>query len=322
MPVPVSVIIPTYNAEAFLREAVDSLFVQGPYPAEVIVIDNCSTDDTVGIARGLQAAHPPLRVIERERNTGAARSRSDALRVAQYDLVALLDADDWLSPGALCDAYDTLSDASADLCLFQHPLVPTDQIAFPIDGREATRLTIRRWEIHPQGIAKRQLYLNAYEGFAFRAFHADEIITRRVFMQARTIVSCQSTYHYRVHDASMSRNPGVEHFSFVEVRAWLLNFAVDEGFLTEDIARELTAAAEPDLYNGCRNRALYSGHYGPEFVTQQINQLDRAIRRAGGYFPTRDRDRLLRRLYVRYALMRVGLPRSPRRSVTGAGKGV
>jgi GT2 family glycosyltransferase len=90
---PVSVIIPAYNRAEMLRRALASVCAQRPSPpAEVIVVDDGSEDDTAEVALRLGA-----RVVTHERNLGLSAGRNSGLRAARHAWVALLDSDDeWL----------------------------------------------------------------------------------------------------------------------------------------------------------------------------------------------------------------------------------
>jgi glycosyltransferase involved in cell wall biosynthesis len=85
----VSVIIPAYNAERYLAEALDSVAAQGYRPLEVIVVDDGSTDGTAGLA----ARFPNVRYMY-QANRGPAAARNAGLALAQGEMVAFLDADD------------------------------------------------------------------------------------------------------------------------------------------------------------------------------------------------------------------------------------
>ena len=91
--VPVSVVIPAYNRPEMVTRAVRSALGQsGLRPAEVIVVDDCSTDGTAEAASAAGA-----RVIRHERNQGEGGSRNTGIRAAEHPWVALLDSDDeWL----------------------------------------------------------------------------------------------------------------------------------------------------------------------------------------------------------------------------------
>ena len=93
----VSVVIPAYNCERFIGDALDSVFSQ-KYPSlEVIVVDDGSTDDT---CRVVARYGETVRLI-RQRNAGAAVARNAGIARARGEYVALLDSDDLWLPGKL-----------------------------------------------------------------------------------------------------------------------------------------------------------------------------------------------------------------------------
>lgn len=86
----ISCIVPVFNGEPYLAEALDSVLAQTYRPLELIVSDDGSTDGTPGIA----AAYGERIVYLREPNAGPAAARNRGLRVARGPFVAFLDADD------------------------------------------------------------------------------------------------------------------------------------------------------------------------------------------------------------------------------------
>lgn len=89
----VSGIVPVYNGERFLPEALDSMLRQTRPPDEIIVVDDGSTDGTSRIAAALG---PPVRWVRQE-NAGPAAARNHGIRLATGDFLSFLDADDvWL----------------------------------------------------------------------------------------------------------------------------------------------------------------------------------------------------------------------------------
>lgn len=100
----VSVMIPVYNGEAYLAEAIDSVLSQSYRPIEVIVVDDGSDDGSGAVA---MSYGDPVRYVRQARaGNGAARNR--AIGLAQGDLFTFLDADDRLVPGALQRLVDVL----------------------------------------------------------------------------------------------------------------------------------------------------------------------------------------------------------------------
>jgi glycosyltransferase involved in cell wall biosynthesis len=98
----ISVIIPAYNYAATLPRAVESVLRQlHDAPAELIVIDDGSTDDTQQVVAGLLAKYPDgFRPIHKE-NGGLSSVRNRGIREAKGDYLMFLDADDEMAPGAL-----------------------------------------------------------------------------------------------------------------------------------------------------------------------------------------------------------------------------
>lgn len=93
-PETVSVIIPVYNGERFIRRALDSVFKQ-TYPSQVIVVDDGSKDSTREI---IAEEYGESVMLIRQQNGGPAKARNAGLRVATGEFVAFLDADDWWEP--------------------------------------------------------------------------------------------------------------------------------------------------------------------------------------------------------------------------------
>jgi len=103
-----TVIIPAYNAAAFIQEAVDSVMSQKYQSWELIVVDDGSRDDTKRIAEGFAAADPRVRLISKK-NAGVSAARNDGLVCACGDYVFFLDADDRLEENVMSRAADQLA---------------------------------------------------------------------------------------------------------------------------------------------------------------------------------------------------------------------
>lgn len=93
----VSVIIPVYNGDRFVAQAIDSVLQQTMADCEIIVVDDGSTDCTADMLQGYGNS---IRVIRQE-NQGVAIARNVGIQQAQADFIAFLDADDWFYPNKL-----------------------------------------------------------------------------------------------------------------------------------------------------------------------------------------------------------------------------
>lgn len=113
----VSIIVPVYNAEPYLRETLDSVFAQTLPDFELITVDDGSTDSSLDILREYEDAHSNM-VVESIPNSGApGRPRNVALDLARGEYVFFLDADDVLAADVLERAVETADDTGSDIVL-------------------------------------------------------------------------------------------------------------------------------------------------------------------------------------------------------------
>lgn len=97
--VEVSVIIPAYNTEQYIHKAIASVLAQTLTNIEVIVVDDCSTDNTVEVVQSF--TDPRVKLLLNPKNLGAGGARNRALEAATGKWVAVLDSDDWYAPERL-----------------------------------------------------------------------------------------------------------------------------------------------------------------------------------------------------------------------------
>ena len=100
----ISVIIPVYNAEKYLRECLDSVIEQTLQEIEIICVDDGSTDNSLAILKEYTQKDERLKIIE-QANRGAGAARNLGMAVALGEYLAFLDADDLYYPQALAQAY-------------------------------------------------------------------------------------------------------------------------------------------------------------------------------------------------------------------------
>lgn len=95
----VSIIMPSYNTAKFIGETISSVLAQTYTNWELIIVDDCSTDNTDEIVAGYD--DPRIKYLKNEKNSGAAISRNYALREATGKWIAFLDSDDLWYPEKL-----------------------------------------------------------------------------------------------------------------------------------------------------------------------------------------------------------------------------
>jgi teichuronic acid biosynthesis glycosyltransferase TuaG len=116
----ISVVIPCYNVRDYVAEAIRSALSQTVLPAEIIVVDDGSTDGSDSIV----AAFAPRVNLVRQKNAGPSAARNSGIRLSTGDLIAFLDADDAWEPDKLARQVTALRDhPPAVLCHTQMRIV-------------------------------------------------------------------------------------------------------------------------------------------------------------------------------------------------------
>jgi len=119
-PTNISFFIPAYNCEQTIEESVDSIlngnFEQGD---ELIIVNDCSTDNTEGILERLKIKYPFIKIFRHETNKGGGAARNTAVQNASHPLLFCLDSDNILVPESIQKLKEFLVNSGADVAAFQ-----------------------------------------------------------------------------------------------------------------------------------------------------------------------------------------------------------
>jgi glycosyltransferase involved in cell wall biosynthesis len=138
---PVSVVIPTYNAVRLVGQAVESALAQSLPPAEVIVVDDGSADDT---RARVEAFAGPVRYV-RQANSGVSAARNRGVRLAGQEFIGFLDADDVWHPRKL-EVQMAVFARESDLALVGTRMFDWPTARFPaVDAEPPYRVTRITW---------------------------------------------------------------------------------------------------------------------------------------------------------------------------------
>lgn len=122
----VSVIMPSFNAERFIRESIESALAQTLDDIEVIVADDASFDRTCTIVAEMATHDSRIRLLNAERNTGPAAARNRAIEVASGRYIAFLDSDDTWCPNKLKRQIKAMAANNWAFCFGGYELVDSD----------------------------------------------------------------------------------------------------------------------------------------------------------------------------------------------------
>lgn len=112
-----SIIMPLYNYGRFLNAAVGSVLSQTYINWELIIVDDCSTDDSFEVAEELSKKDERIHAYRLERNGGTSAARNKGLDLAKGEFVAFLDSDDQYDPTYLESQLDLLISNNADIAV-------------------------------------------------------------------------------------------------------------------------------------------------------------------------------------------------------------
>ena len=111
----ISVIIPVYNVEKYLKRCLDSLINQTLKDIEIICIDDCSTDNSLAILKEYADKDKRIKLIHLEANRGVAVARNEGLQIAKGEYIGFVDSDDFVDLDFYEKLYKKAKETDADV---------------------------------------------------------------------------------------------------------------------------------------------------------------------------------------------------------------
>lgn len=173
-----SIIMPLYNAERFLRESLDSIFDQDFQDYELICIDDCSTDETRTILQTYYELDDRMRILVNTEHKGAAFSRNRGIDEARGRYLLFLDGDDVFHENLFRMAYNKSIESQADVVVYQSAHTTSDKIHQKISRKLGVSF-IKRYCDHTFKISD----LNAYEYLFFLSVPWDKIYKKEFIIK-------------------------------------------------------------------------------------------------------------------------------------------
>lgn len=209
----ISVIVPVYKAEPYLRRCVDSILGQTYSNLDVILVDDGSPDRCGAICEEYAAKDGRVRVIHKE-NGGLSDARNAGLSAMRGEYVTFVDSDDWLEPTALATLYGTMELFRADLVIGGHDRIEdgTGRQLSTHASPEASRVMDRSAAMEQaltQGCAawarlyKKEIHHGIF--FPVGEINEDEAIVLSLLERCgRVAETGETVYHYRCRPESIT----------------------------------------------------------------------------------------------------------------------
>lgn len=115
----ISIIAPVYRVAAYLPDCLDSLLTEQGEDSEVIAVNDCSPDGSLGILREYEKKFSNLRIVDFERNQGVSAARNAGLEIARGEWIMFCDSDDVFMPGTLPFLHEKIRENDCDIVTFE-----------------------------------------------------------------------------------------------------------------------------------------------------------------------------------------------------------
>ena len=236
-----SVIIPVYNVEKYLRKCVDSVLAQDIADMEVILVDDGSPDNSGAICDEYAEKDARVKVIHKE-NGGLSTARNVGLDIARGKYITFVDSDDYLLPNTFIPNLDYIKKHPEADCL-QFPMIHDVRIEF---AKKYTHLKKERTLIGNDifinwwdgkvitycvwgKIFKREIFLNL--GFPQDVFFEDTMIVAELSKRCNIMhLSVNKGYYYHYTEGSLMNSTWTEkkHIDFLKYRLLIWERIVEE----------------------------------------------------------------------------------------------
>ena len=196
----VSVIIPVYGVEKYIERCARSLFEQSLVDMEFIFVNDCTKDNSIDILLKVINDYPPrknqIKILNHEVNKGLPAARQTGIKVAKGDYIAHCDSDDWVTPNAYQEMYETAVKENADMTICDF-FVSNGKVHRPyyitLSNTEENNLFvyINIWT----RLAKRSLYENEIQ-YPIYAMFEDRVLSMQLTSFANKVITISKPLYY------------------------------------------------------------------------------------------------------------------------------
>ncbi len=290
MPASVSIVIPIYNVASYIEKCLDSVGKQTYKNLEVILVDDCGTDESMTLVeRYLRRHHfPSTQIVKHTHNRGLSAARNTGLEAATGDYVYFLDSDDALTEDCISILATPVEEQLYDFVIGNYE-VDGDDKEYPALTLSSGALRSNKEILHAYAEAK--WYMMAWNKLCNRKFlldnklffeegllHEDVIWSFELACKAQLMyVITETTYKYTVRAASIMTGTSLAKDARLYVKAFdvISRFVQGENLLYERDAYyiiegrkstllfSLLQKEEKELFNECYASIYRMPHVGP-----------------------------------------------------------
>ncbi|TRX46753.1 glycosyltransferase family 2 protein [Bacteroides sp. HF-5092] len=238
----VTVLMPIYNAEKYVCNAIDSLLCQTSKNWKLICVDDGSSDSSAQIVEEYCQKDSRIFLLK-QTNAGPAVARARAIEKVDTEYVSILDSDDAYAPDYVELMLKRAAETNADSIVPNVEFYCANMVNLPRlfekrnltemmeieDGRTAFSMTIP-WRLHGWQMIRTSLVKQYYtvETASYSKFNSDEYITRLLYLKSNKTVMCAAIYKYRITPDSITRKPSIKKFDYLLTLDKVLTLCIAE----------------------------------------------------------------------------------------------
>ena len=288
----ISIIIPVYNVEGFLRQCLDSIIQQQYNDYEAILIDDGSIDSSPFICNEYAERYPQLRVIHKE-NGGVSSARNVGLDVAKGEWIWFVDSDDWISSDSLLTLAQTVLSNNTDIVIFGIEYQDVHGTILYRDERIAKigkiEEVIASYDYAPPSLIMKRDIIESYQirfSYGIRMFEDLEFQYKVLMLSKYATIIPNNLYYVLRHEGSaVSNSKSIQNAAedipvvLEHIVNYIVFHKVKESFwLSARITR---------IFKSCISMNSLIGHPNIVKIQKVVNEADKILRSIG-YIDYRD----------------------------------
>lgn len=213
----VSVCVPVYNVEQYIGRCIESIQEQSLKDIEIIVVNDCTPDDSMKIVRAYAAKDNRIKIVEHEKNRGLMMARRTGYMVASGDYITFCDSDDSLPNNALETLYSAAVSENADVVsgtiqyipVEKYPYLWPNKMVYGSDKISVYKSLLKNECGH--NLCSRVFRRDLLQGYPYRTFEGatngeDGILFYQIVDNATKIIAIDSVVYKYYQNMSSSSN--------------------------------------------------------------------------------------------------------------------
>ncbi len=253
-----SIIVPVYNVEKYIRMCLLSIFQQGLEDSrfEVIVINDGSTDQSINVIEDIIGQHPNI-IIVHEENQGLSVARNNGIAKAKGKYILFIDSDDMLVTNSLCPILDKAIEYNADLVVadfiklenedtFKEPSLDSNSIVFEEKNGEELLLELNEQQCFVwRTIYRKEFLIERDISFVPNIYYEDVPFTHECYIKAtRCLKTTWPIYVYKLRSGSITSS-----FNIQKAESFIISASKTWGLLYKNrLSPKCVYKIEEDVY--------------------------------------------------------------------------